>query len=91
MYQGKVDPNNLTDPTAPMYIIAGGAGNIEGLTPVGSVPPENEFNYADDWSYATVKLLDEQHLQVDFIKSTTGEILDSSTLFKSHKEQFVRQ
>ncbi|KAJ5397377.1 hypothetical protein N7509_005490 [Penicillium cosmopolitanum] len=90
MYQGKVDPNNLTDPTAPMYIIAGGAGNIEGLTPVGSVPPENEFNYADDWSYATVKLLDEQHLQVDFIKSTTGEILDSSTLFKSHKEQFVR-
>ncbi|KAJ5966143.1 Purple acid phosphatase-like N-terminal [Penicillium waksmanii] len=90
MYQGKVDPNNLTDPTGPMYIIAGGAGNIEGLTPVGPVPPENEFNYADDWSYVTVKLLDEQHLQVDFIKSTTGEILDSSTLFKSHKEQFVR-
>ena len=30
MYKGRVDLNNLTDPTAPMYIIAGGAGKIEG-------------------------------------------------------------
>lgn len=91
IYNGTVDANNLTDPKAPMYIIAGGAGNIEGLSSVGDKPDYTEFAYADDYSYATLKLLDEQNLQVDFIRSSTGEVLDSSTLFKSHKTAFVSQ
>ena len=91
LYNGTVDPNNLTDPKAPMYIIAGGAGNIEGLSSVGTEPSYTEFAYADDYSYATLKFLDEQHLQVEFIQSSTGDVLDSSTLYKSHKEQFVVQ
>ncbi|KAJ5261117.1 hypothetical protein N7478_011712 [Penicillium angulare] len=91
IYNGTVDAANLTDPKAPMYIIAGGAGNIEGLSSVGDEPSYTEFAYADDWSYATLKLLDEQNLQIDFIRSSTGEVLDSSTLYKSHKTQFVVQ
>lgn len=91
IYNGTVDPRNLTNPQAPMYIIAGGAGNIEGLSDVGTEPDYTEFAYADDYSYATLKLLDEQNLQVDFIRSSTGEVLDSSTLYKSHETQFVVQ
>ncbi|KAJ6023782.1 hypothetical protein N7540_004579 [Penicillium herquei] len=91
LYNGTVDPRNLTDPKAPMYIIAGGAGNIEGLSDVGTEPSYTEFAYADDYSYASLKLLDEQHLQVDFIRSSTGEVLDTSTLYKSHETQFVVQ
>ncbi|KAJ5219613.1 hypothetical protein N7468_008817 [Penicillium chermesinum] len=91
IYNNTIDPNGLKDPKAPMYIIAGGPGNIEGLLLVGTKPDYTEFAYADDYSYATLKLLDEQNLQVDFIRSSTGEVLDTSTLFKSHKDAFVSQ
>jgi acid phosphatase len=38
-----------------------------------------------------VRFLNRTSLQVDFIRSNTGEVLDSSTLYKSHKTQFVVQ
>ncbi|KAI2620166.1 putative acid phosphatase [Hypomontagnella submonticulosa] len=85
------DPNGMEDPKAPMYIVAGGAGNIEGLSAVGSNLSFNAFAYADDFSYGKISFLDANNLQVDFIKSETGEVLDSSVLYKSHKQQFVLQ
>ncbi|KAI1337957.1 Metallo-dependent phosphatase-like protein [Xylariaceae sp. FL0016] len=90
-YRNKVDPNGMDDPKAPMYIVSGGAGNIEGMSPVGTNTSYNAFAYADDFSYATVSFLDSNNLQVNFIRSTTGEILDTSTLYKSHTDQFVEQ
>ncbi|KAI6086598.1 putative acid phosphatase [Hypoxylon rubiginosum] len=91
VYDGTADPNGMNDPAAPMYIVAGGAGNIEGLSAVGSNLTYNSFAYADDFSYAKVSFLDANNLQVDFIRSATGEVLDSSVLYKSHTEQFVVQ
>ncbi|KAG2415458.1 hypothetical protein HFD88_006649 [Aspergillus terreus] len=88
---GTADPNGMRDPKAPMYIVAGGAGNIEGLTSIGTKPDYTAFAYADDYSYSTLRFLDENHLQVDFIRSSTGELLDSSTLYKKHAEPFVVQ
>lgn len=85
------DPAGLNNPKAPMYIVAGGAGNIEGLSSVGSNLSFNAFAYADDFSYATVTFQDSQNLQVKFIRSSTGEVLDASTLYKSHAQQFVVQ
>ncbi|KAI5864185.1 Metallo-dependent phosphatase [Durotheca rogersii] len=90
-FQDKADPNGYNDPKAPMYIVAGGAGNIEGLSSIGKNVSFNAFAYDDDFSYAQVRFLDAQNLQVDFVKSDTGELLDTSRLFKSHKEQFVVQ
>lgn len=84
VYNGTADPNGTNNPTAPMYIIAGGAGNIEGLSAVSDVPSYNAFAYADDYSYSSLKFLNETSLQVDFIRSSTGEVLDSSVLYKSH-------
>ena len=91
VYQGIADPNGMNDPIAPMYIVAGGAGNIEGLSSVGSNVSYNAFAYAADFSYATMTFLDSNNLQVNFIRSSTGEILDSSVLYKSHTQQFVVQ
>ncbi|KAH8814817.1 Metallo-dependent phosphatase-like protein [Xylogone sp. PMI_703] len=91
VYNGVADPNGLINPQAPMYIVAGGAGNIEGLSSVGSNVSYNAFAYADDFSYATVNFLDANNLKVEFIRSSTGEILDTSVLYKSHNEQFVVQ
>lgn len=88
---GTQDPAGMKDPKAPMYIVSGGTGNIEGLSPIGSKPGYTAFAYADDFSYATIRFQDTQNLKVDFYRSSTGELLDSSTLFKAHKEQFVVQ
>jgi acid phosphatase type 7 len=88
-YQNKADPAGYNNPVAPMYIVAGGAGNIEGLSSVGSNVSYNQFAYADDFSYATVAFLDKNHMQVTFIKSEDGTVLDRSTLYKAHSQQFV--
>ncbi|KAJ3570260.1 hypothetical protein NPX13_g5791 [Xylaria arbuscula] len=91
VYNNTADAAGLTDPKAPMYIVAGGAGNIEGMSDVGDRQSYNAFAYADDFSYARVSLLDRNQLQVQFIRSTTGEVLDQSTLYKSHSAPFVVQ
>ncbi|UKZ72479.1 hypothetical protein TrVFT333_000108 [Trichoderma virens FT-333] len=91
VFNGTADKAGMTNPKAPMYIVAGGAGNIEGLSAVGTQPSYTAFAYADDFSYATIRFLDEQNLQVDFYQSSSGNLLDSSKLFKSHDQQFVIQ
>ncbi|KAI5924945.1 Metallo-dependent phosphatase-like protein [Camillea tinctor] len=91
VYNDTADAAGLRDPKAPMYIVAGGAGNIEGLSAVGSNVSYNAFAYADDFSYARLSFQDANNLQVQFIRSSTGEILDTSTLYKSHTERFVMQ
>lgn len=85
------DANGMNNPNAPMYIVAGGAGNIEGLSSVGTNVSTNRFAYGDDFSYATLNFLDTTHLRVDFIKSSTGAVLDSSVLYKAHTKQFIVQ
>ncbi|KAJ4147145.1 hypothetical protein LMH87_001690 [Akanthomyces muscarius] len=91
VYNGTQDPAGMKNPKAPMYIVSGGTGNIEGLSPVGNKPDYTAFAYADHFSYATIRFQDTQNLQVDFYRSATGELLDSSVLFKEHKDQFVVQ
>ena len=91
MNNSVADPNGLDDPKAPMYIVAGGSGNIEGLSTIGSNYSSNAFAYDADFSFAKVSLQDKNHLKVDFIRSSTGDILDSSVLYKSHSQQFVVQ
>ncbi|KAJ5378112.1 uncharacterized protein N7496_005521 [Penicillium cataractarum] len=91
VYNGTADANGMNDPKAPMYIVAGGAGNIEGVDTPGVEPSYTEFAYGSDYSYATIRFVDEQNLQVDFYQSSTGTLLDSSTLYKSHASQFVQQ
>ncbi|KAK3314857.1 Metallo-dependent phosphatase-like protein [Apodospora peruviana] len=88
---GTADPAGLQNPKAPMYIVAGGAGNIEGLSSVGKNVSTNRFAYADEFSYATLSFLDEQRLKVEFVRSDNGQVLDSSVLFKKHDQQFVVQ
>ena len=66
VYNGTADPAGLQNPKAPMYIVAGGAGNIEGLSSVGSNVSYNAFAYADDFSYAQLKVVDASHLEVGY-------------------------
>lgn len=91
MYQGKVDSAGLNNPKAPMYIVAGGAGNIEGPSKIDGNVTGNVFGYADQFSYAAVEFKDKNNIGVKFYRSSDGELLDSSVLYKEHNEAFVRQ
>ncbi|PWY83333.1 putative acid phosphatase [Aspergillus heteromorphus CBS 117.55] len=74
---GTADPNGLDNPAAPIS--------------VGTEPSYTAFAYADDYSFASLRFLNATDLQVDFIRSETGEVLDSSVLHKDHATQFVMQ
>ncbi|KAI2123379.1 hypothetical protein LOZ42_000440 [Ophidiomyces ophidiicola] len=91
VYKNTADPAGMNNPKAPMYIVAGGAGNIEGLSSVGTRQSFNAFAYDKDFSYATITFKDANNLEVKFLRSSTGELLDKSTLYKAHKERFVVQ
>lgn len=90
-YKGNVDPAGLNNPKAPWYIIAGAAGNIEGLTSKGSAPAYNAFTDDSHNGYARLTFQDPNHLKVDMIHSTDGSVLDSATLYKAHDVEFVNQ
>ena len=90
IYNGTADPNGFQNPTAPYYVVAGGAGNIEGLSSASNPPSYVSFAYDTDFSYATIQLADKNHMNIKFIRSYTGEVLDSTTLYKKHSQQFVR-
>lgn len=91
VYNNSADPAGQKNPKAPMYIVSGGTGNIEGLSDVGDRQPFNAFAYADDFSYGTLRFHNQTHLQIDFIKSSDGSLLDSSVLVKDHSTAFVVQ
>lgn len=91
MYNSTADAAGMNNPKAPMYIITGGAGSIEGLSNLGDPEPYTEFSNAEVFAFATIRVDDANHLKVDFIQSSSGTVLDSSVLYKEHKERFVIQ
>lgn len=91
IYNGTVDSAGEKDPKAPLYIVSGGAGNIEGLSSAKDAPAYVAFAHDEDYSYSTMSFLDEHNVRINFIRSSTGEVLDSSTLYKMHDTPFVVQ
>ena len=90
LFKNRTDPRGLNNPTYPMYIVAGGAGNIEGLSKVGSNLTGNRFAYADSQSFARLNFLSREKLGIHFYKSDGAELLDSSVLVKEHNVRLVR-
>lgn len=91
VYNSNPDPKGMQDPKAPMYIVSGAAGNIEGLSSISSKPDFTQFSNDENYAYATIRFVDESHLRIVFLDVVSGDVLDQSTLFKSHKQRFVRQ
>ncbi len=91
VYNSNPDPKGMQDPKAPMYIVSGAAGNIEGLSSISTKPDFTQFSNDENYAYATIQFVDANHLKIVFLDVVSGYVLDQSTLFKSHKESFVRQ
>lgn len=91
VYNNTADPAGLNNPKAPMYVVSGGTGNIEGLTRVGEKQSYNAFAYDTSFSYASFTFKSAKELIINFYRSDSGEKLHTSTLRKEHKQAFVRQ
>lgn len=73
-------------------VVTGAAGNLEGRSALGNTSAFPDYvAWASDayYGFSLLKFLDRQHIEVQFIKSDDGTILDTATLFKKHDVQFV--
>lgn len=95
MYNGSPDGAGYNNPKAPMYIIAGGAGNIEGQTSISSLEQATttgfEWYDSTDYAIARVDITNATTLTVKFFRSHDGAEIDSCTLTKNHSVAFPLQ
>ncbi|EFX05024.1 metallo-phosphoesterase [Grosmannia clavigera kw1407] len=83
---GKVDPNELNNPSSPWYITNGAAGHYDGLDAL-QTPRQSYSRFGLDTTNATygwsrLTFHNCSYLTHDFISSSNGSVLDSATLFK---------
>lgn len=72
---------------SPSTVVTGAAGNVEGRASLGDTSAFPSYvDWASDeyYGFSLLKFIDRQHIEVQFVKSDDGTVLDSATLFKKH-------
>ncbi len=72
-------------PTCPVYIVTGAAGNIEGLSRTNHTEPYTA-KLISDFGIGVLHVNGATELKWEFLQSSTGEVMDSFTLTKDHKK-----
>jgi hypothetical protein len=87
MKGGIRDPNGLHNPSAPLYILNGAGGQLEGLDRVNSRYQKDYLaKHLDDiYGWGRVTVHNATHLTYEFVASVNGTVLDSATLVKDRQ------
>lgn len=86
VYKNKADPAGLDNPTSPWYITNGAAGHYDGLdTLVRPFPGYVDFALDTAYGWSQLTFHNATHLTHEFVASSNGSVLDTATLYKSHK------
>ena len=75
---GTVTQDNYTNPTAPIYIVSGAAGNVEGLDKLrGNKQSVTAFLDDAHYGFGLLTVQNATHLNWTFYESATLQVLDS--------------
>lgn len=91
MHANKSDPAGYNNPKAPAYLVAGAAGNIEGLTKNKNFPEGFAWGNDQDYAFGSITVHNRTHITSKFFRSYDGAKIDEQTLYKTHKESTVFQ
>lgn len=91
MHGNKSDTAGYNNPKAPVYLVAGAAGNIEGLTEQKTFPEGYAWGNDRDYAFATLTVHNRTHVTSRFFRSSDGAKIDDQTLYKEHSESSVYQ
>lgn len=91
MFNNQPDQAGYNNPKAPVYLVAGAAGNIEGLTFSYQFPDGYVWGNDQDHAFATLTVHNRTHLTSRFFRSSDGVKIDEQTLYKQHHERSVNQ
>lgn len=86
---GKIDPNELNNPSAPWYITNGAAGHYDGMDDL-QIPRKEYSRFSLDihnatYGWSKLNFHNCTHMSHAFIASKNNSVLDSATLFKDRK------
>lgn len=84
VYQNKVEQKSFVNPTDPVYVITGAAGQVEGhnVLPVYSPDWLRSRNY-EDYGLGLLKVHNNTHISWSFLRSEDGLVVDSFDLVKT--------
>jgi len=85
IYDNQRVQDNYINPTAPVHIVSGSGGSIEGLTNLTAKPAQEwtAFRYWNSTGVGFLTVHNSTTLQWDFIESESGMVLDSFVLVKN--------
>jgi len=76
---------DYNNPTAPVYLVAGGAGNREGLNTFGSDLPSWVANTVDyDYGFGAFTVWNNTHITYNYYTATNGDLVDSITVVQEN-------
>ena len=78
-----VPQKSYINPTAPVYIVNGAGGNIEGTTKYPSELPDWNVKAMSVWGLGELTVHNGTHLQWDFYGAANGDLLDEMWLVKT--------
>jgi len=80
---GVIQNQNYTNPTAPVYIVNGAAGNVEGHS-TGSQQPFTAKIDSSDYGYGKISFASSSELKWQYFRATDKSLVDEITLTKQH-------
>ena len=88
-YQNEPTSTEYNYPNSTVHVIAGAAGNIEGISTwdMANLPPW--YAYGDDttYGYGVLNVLNNTHLQWNYYRSDTNALEDTFTLVKNNANE----
>jgi len=85
---GALQQSNYVNPTCPVHIVNGAAGNIEGHTGFGSQRDWNAYRNSADYGFGMLTVFNSTTLQWQFFRASDNGLDDAFTLIQdSHPNQ----